>query len=147
MEFLIAYGYPALFGISFLAATVVPLGSEWLLAALLIKGLDPNLLLLSATAGNVLGAQTTWAIGIWGGPFLMERVLRIDAASREKAQRIYNRWGSWSLLFAWVPVVGDPLCLVGGLFRMGFLRFSLLVAIGKFGRYAFLIYVVQKAAM
>ena len=146
MECLVSYGYPTLFAVSFLAATVAPLGSEWLLAALLVKGLDPAILLFAATSGNVLGAQTTWAIGIWGGPFLMERVLGIGKASRQKAQRLYDRWGSWSLLMAWAPVVGDPLCLVGGLFGVPFWRFTLFVGAGKLARYAFLIYVVAQVS-
>lgn len=138
LELFSANGYLYLFGLSFLAATVVPLGSEWLLVALLMQKLDPAWLVASATTGNVLGALSTWAIGVWGGPFLMERVLRIDPKSQAKARSIYQRWGSWSLLLAWVPIFGDPLCLVGGLFRIPFLRFTLLVTLGKFGRYAFI---------
>ncbi|VVS93682.1 YqaA family protein [Desulfoluna spongiiphila] len=143
LEFLVAHGYLSLFVVSFLAATVVPLGSEWLLVALLTEGLHPGLLLASATTGNVLGALTTWAIGVWGGPFLMERVLRIDPRAQARARSVYRRWGSWSLLLSWVPVIGDPLCLVGGLFRIPFFRFTFLVLIGKLGRYAFIVAMVN----
>ena len=146
MEWLVAYGYPALFVLSFLAATVVPLGSEWLLVALLVKGLNPTFLLFIATTGNVLGALTTWTIGVWGGPFLMERVLRMDARSRERASLLYERWGAWSLLLAWMPVLGDPLCLVSGLFGIPFWRFTLLVSLGKFARYAFLFFFAGRVA-
>jgi len=142
LEFFVEHGVLSLFAVSFLAATVVPLGSEWLLVALLAEGGQPGMLLASATAGNVLGALTTWGIGVWGGPFLMERVLRIDPAARGRARALYRRWGSWSLLLSWVPVVGDPLCLVGGLFRVPFFRFALLVFIGKLGRYAFVVAMV-----
>lgn len=145
-DVLAANGYLSLFLLSFLAATVVPLGSEWLLVSLVMGGLDPVLLLVSATTGNVLGAVTTWAIGVWGGSFLMETVLRVDPKARGRARALYQRWGSWSLLLAWVPVVGDPLCLVGGLFRIPFLRFLLLVTLGKLGRYAVLTAMVRAVA-
>jgi len=146
LEFFVAYGYLSLFVVSFLAATVVPLGSEWLLVALLAERLHPGLLLASATTGNVLGALTTWAIGVWGGPFLMETVLRIDPKAQARARSVYRRWGRWSLLFAWVPVIGDPLCLMGGLFRIPFFWFALLVFIGKLARYAFIIAMVRAVA-
>jgi membrane protein YqaA with SNARE-associated domain len=134
-ETLVGYGYPALFLVSFLAATLLPLGSEWLLATLLLKGFDPVLSVALATLGNTLGAITTYGIGLWGGPVLIERVLRIDAAARQRAERFYARFGSWSLLLSWLPVIGDPLCLAGGVLRVGFGRFVTLVTVGKFARY------------
>lgn len=145
MEQLLAtHGLPALFGMSFLAATLVPIGSEWLLVTLLIKHHDPALAVAVATVGNWLGACTTYAIGMWGGPFLVRRVLRIDEETERRADRLYTRYGSWSLLFSWLPVIGDPLCLVGGILRVGFGRFSLLVGSGKLARYAFIAWVTVK---
>lgn len=126
----------ALFLVSFLAATVLPLGSEWLLAAMVLRGEDPVGSVLVATAGNSLGALTTYAIGLFGGTFFVERVLSIDTGRRQKAERLYARLGSWSLLLSWVPIVGDPLCLLGGVLRVGMGRFVLLVTTGKFARYA-----------
>ncbi len=143
MDWVFIHGYMALFLCSFLAATVLPLGSEWLLVALLLQDMDPVSLLLSATTGNVLGALSTWAIGIWGGPFFMERVLRIDARAQAKARIMYGRWGSGSLLLSWLPIIGDPLCLVGGIFRVPFFRFTLFVSLGKLCRYAFVIATVK----
>lgn len=134
-DLLTSHGYPALFLLSFLASTVLPLGSEWLLAALIVQGHSPVLSIAVATAGNTLGACTTYAIGLYGGPFLIGRVLRISDASRQKAERFYARYGSWSLLLSWVPVLGDPLCLVGGMLRVHLGRFSLLVLSGKLARY------------
>ena len=135
-DFLISHGLPALFLLSFLASTLVPIGSEWLLVVLLLKGSDPVTTLATASIGNWLGASTTWAIGVWGGPFLIRRLLRVSSSDEERAKRYYTRYGSWSLLFSWLPVIGDPLCLVGGLLRVGFLRFSILVLTGKLARYA-----------
>ena len=143
-EIVLNNGYLHLFFLSFLAATVLPLGSEWLLATLLLKSLDPATLLASATAGNFLGACTTYAIGLYGGPFLTEKVLRMGGDTRRRAERLYGRYGYWSLLFSWLPVVGDPRCLVGGLFRIPFPQFSILVFTGKLARYAIFAMVVLK---
>lgn len=134
-EFLVSHGFPALFLLSLLASTLIPLGSEWLLAVLLLKGFDPLSVVAVATAGNTLGALTTYAIGLWGGPFLTRRLLRIDDAARQRAERFYARFGSWSLLLSWLPIIGDPLCLAGGILRIDFRRFLLLVTLGKLARY------------
>lgn len=134
-SWLLENGYPALFLLSFLASTLVPLGSEWLLAVLLISHHDPLAVVLVATAGNTTGALTTYAIGLWGGPYLVQRVLRISQESQQRAERCFNRYGSWALLLSWVPILGDPLCLAGGVLKTGIWRFVLLVAVGKFLRY------------
>jgi membrane protein YqaA with SNARE-associated domain len=134
-ELLINHGYPALFLLSFLASTLLPLGSEWLLVTMLLKGFEPIPSVALATLGNTLGALTTYGIGLWGGPVLIGRLLRIDEAARQRAERFYSRYGVWSLLLSWLPVIGDPLCLVGGLLRVGFGRFLWLVAAGKLSRY------------
>jgi len=131
------YGYISLFSLSFLASTIVPLGSEWLLVALVVGGYDPVLSVAVATAGNTLGACTTYGIGLFGGSFLIGRILRISDEARRKAEKLYDRYGSWSLLLSWLPIVGDPLCLVGGLLRTRFGMFSILVLIGKLARYTF----------
>lgn len=134
-QWLLEYGYLALFLLSLLASTLVPLGSEWLLAVLLINGFDPSVVVLVATLGNSCGALTTYGIGLWGGPFLVQRVLRISKESQQRAERYFSRYGSWALLFSWVPLFGDPLCLVGGVLHTGFWRFVALVSVGKFIRY------------
>jgi len=135
-DFYISQGYPALFVVSFLASTLIPLGSEWLLAALVVAGFNPMTSVAVATLGNTLGAVTTYGIGLYGSPVLMERVLRVSEESRHKAERIYGRYGFWSLLFSWLPVIGDPLCLVGGVLKIRFMLFILLVFSGKLVRYA-----------
>ena len=133
---LASYGYFGLFVLSFLASTLLPVGSEWLLVLMLLKGNDPISTVSVATVGNYLGSCTTWAIGIWGGPLLVRRILRIDPATEEAAVRFYRRYGVWSLLLSWMPIIGDPICLVGGILKVDFTRFSLLVFTGKLVRYA-----------
>jgi len=138
VELITSNGYLYLFLLSFVAATVIPLGSEWLLVALLLKPLDPSTLLFSATAGNFLGACTTYAIAIYCTPLIAEKMLRISKTSLARASSLYKTYGSWSLLLSWVPIIGDPLCFIGGAFKVPFIRFAVLVLIGKFARYAFI---------
>ena len=133
---------PALFVLSFLASTVLPIGSEWLLIVMIIKGFPAQDVVLTASLGNFLGACTTYLFGIWGSNFFIRTILRIDDNKLAKARKMYEKYGTWSLLLSWVPVIGDPLCLAAGIFRIGFVRFSLLVFVGKFLRYATLAFLV-----
>jgi len=139
-QFLADHGYPALFLLSFLASTLIPIGSEWLLVAMIMQRHNPFASVGIATVGNYLGACTSYAIGIYGGPFLIRKVLRISDSDRKRAERLYGQYGSLSLLFSWLPVVGDPLCLIGGVLKVGFARFSVLVFSGKLIRYAAVAY-------
>lgn len=135
-DWLVNYGFLSLFLLSFLASTLVPIGSEWLLVTMLLSKGDPWAVVAVATVGNFLGALSTYWIGLYGGDFLKLRVLRMDEKSTLKAERFYARFGSYSLLLSFLPVVGDPLCLIGGVLRVRFIRFSLLVGSGKLARYA-----------
>ena len=137
-EFLTEYGLWSLFFISFCASTLLPLGSEWLLVALLLQGSNPVAAVVVATLGNSLGSGTNYLIGYYGGDWLQKKLLRIDKKQQQRAESWFNRYGSWSLLLAWLPIVGDPLCLVSGMLRTPILRFALLVTTGKGLRYTFL---------
>ncbi|MCK5912560.1 MAG: DedA family protein [Desulfuromusa sp.] len=137
-EFFTDYGLWSLFFISFCASTLLPLGSEWLLVALLLQGSNPVATVAIATLGNSLGSATNYLIGYYGSDWLTEKVLRIDKKRQQQAESWFNRCGSWSLLLAWLPVVGDPLCLVSGMLRTPLIRFSLLVTTGKGLRYSVL---------
>ena len=145
MEYFAEFGYVGLFIASFLAATILPLSSEVVLAALLLNGLHPIILVGVATLGNVLGAFLNYAIGLWGGFFLMRKVLKISEDESVKAQQTFKKYGVISLFFAWVPVIGDPLTFVAGLLRINILVFFTLVTAGKFIRYAAISYVVVMA--
>jgi membrane protein YqaA with SNARE-associated domain len=139
-------GYVALFMVSFLASTMLPLGSEWLLVMMLANGYDPLTTVGTATAGNYLGAVTTYLIGMYGGNWLITKVLRVSSAQQERARSHYRRYGSFSLFFSWLPVIGDPLCMVGGVLRINFWIFTLLVASGKLVRYAATAFITLQAA-
>lgn len=138
-------GYLTLFTISFLASTILPLGSEWLLVMMLANGYDPASTVATATFGNYLGAVTTYLIGVYGGHWLIEKVLRVTPVQMERARQHYRRFGVYTLFFSWLPVLGDPLCMVGGLLRVNFGLFTLLVASGKLVRYAVTAFVTMHA--
>ena len=135
-DLLLQYGLYGLFALSFLAATVLPVASEAGLVALILAGADPVACVATATLGNTLGAMTTWAVGRWGSDAFLTRLLGLSAAQRERAERIFARYGAWSLLLAWAPVIGDPLCAVAGLFGLPLGRFVPPVLVGKLFRYA-----------
>ncbi len=145
MELLQTPSLPALFVLSFLASTILPVGSEWLLIAMIVQGFSPPQLVLTASLGNFLGACTTYLIGIWGSDFIIRKILRTDEKQLARAGKVYEKYGIWSLLFSWLPVVGDPLCLLAGIFRARFGHFFLLVFTGKFLRYTVLALVVAKS--
>ena len=128
--------YAGLFVTAFLAATILPASSEVALGALIASGQgEPLWLLIVATAGNVLGAVVNWTLGRFMAEFRDRRWFPVDPATYDRASRAFRRWGVWSLLFAWMPIVGDPLTLVAGAMRVGLARFVALVTIGKASRY------------
>ncbi len=136
--FLSHYGYIYLFILSFMASTVIPIGSEWLLISMVMKGFDPVLAVSTATAGNTLGACTTYGIGIYGSTWVTQKLFRMDENSQKRAEKFYARYGIWSLLFSWLPLVGDSICFAGGLLRIHFGMFVVLVSAGKLIRYGLL---------
>jgi len=132
-----------LFVSAFLSATLLPGSSEALLLLRLGDGVDPVSLVLCATAGNLLGSLLTYAMGRGGNVLLHRRWLRIDETQVQRAEQWFGRWGLPTLLLAWLPVVGDPLCLLAGILRVPPVWFVLLVGIGKFARYAALAWLLQ----
>ena len=129
-----------LFVSALVAATLVPAQSEAVLVALLVQGTLPAWLLVTvAGVGNVLGSIVNWVLGRMVERFRGRRWFPASDEALDRAQRWYGRFGHWSLLLAWLPVVGDPLTLTAGILREPLWRFVLLVAIGKFARYAVLV--------
>jgi membrane protein YqaA with SNARE-associated domain len=131
--------YLSLFLVSFLAATLLPGGSEVLFAALLASGQDPLALWLWATAGNTLGSAVNWALGRYLLRFQTRRWFPFRPDALGRAQAWFQRYGVWSLLFAWAPVIGDPLTFVAGVMRVRLLPFIALTALGKGARYGILL--------
>ncbi|MBF0453385.1 MAG: DedA family protein [Magnetococcales bacterium] len=137
------WGLVGLFFSALLAATILPLSSEAVLAGLFLAGdIDPLLLWGVATAGNVGGSLVNWYLGRMALRYSDRSWFPLKADQLEKSKQNYLRWGRWSLLLAWVPVIGDPLTLVAGLFRTPLPFFTLLVLVGKGGRYALLLWLL-----
>jgi membrane protein YqaA with SNARE-associated domain len=131
--------YAGLFTTALVAATILPAQSEILLAALLVAGeQNPVLLVAFASLGNVLGSIVNWGLGRFLIHLRHRRWFPLKPEVFDRAVGWYNRYGLWSLLLAWLPVVGDPLTVVAGALRVDLLRFTALVAIGKVGRYVFI---------
>ncbi len=142
-QFITDYSLSTLFLLSFGASTLLPLGSEWLLALLIAEGRSPWLVVTVATTGNFLGACTTYLIGIWGADFVISKLLRISVEKSDRAQQLFRKWGVWSLFFSWLPIIGDPLCLAAGIFKTNPFIFSILVISGKALRYIFVAWVIS----
>jgi len=128
--------YAGLFLAALMAATILPLQSEAALVALLVAGSQPAWLLVAvAGLGNVLGSVINWLIGRGIERFRDRPWFPVKPAALDRAQGWYRRYGKWSLLLSWAPVVGDPLTVVAGLAREPLPVFLFLVTIAKFGRY------------
>ena len=127
---------------AFLAATLLPGGSELALAGLMAAGTAPVWALVTvASIGNIAGSWVNWLIGRGAShlvhadaPAEGRRAAAVQAAF-QRAGHLFRRFGTWTLLFSWVPVIGDPLTLVAGASGVPILRFLSMVAIGKIVRF------------
>lgn len=124
-----------LFASAFLAATILPFYSEVVLYALLEAGGDPVVLVAVATLGNTLGAVVNWVLGRFLLRFQERRWFYFSRGQIDRAQRWFQRYGVWTLLFAWLPVGADALTLIAGIMKVRLDVFVLLVGIGKGVRY------------
>lgn len=142
MEHLAELGYLGLFLSAFLAATILPLSSEVVLSLLLLNQFNPYPLIAVATLGNLLGSLTNYLLGYWGSTLLAGRVLKMSESTLERAEQRFRAYGLAALLFAWVPIIGDPLTVVAGALRVRLLWFVLLVGAGKLARYIAVSYII-----
>ncbi len=135
LRLFIEHGYIALFCISFLAATILPLSSEFLLSLLLLNDYNAFNTVIIGTTGNVFGAIVNYGLGHQGNKLVLQKWLRLSSQELHHAEKRFKKYGLFSLCFAWVPIVGDPLTVAAGLLKINFGAFLLLVAVGKFLRY------------
>lgn len=131
--------YLGLFLAAFGAATLLPMQSEAVLVGMLFSGhYSVAVLLMVATLGNVLGSLLNWLLGRSIERFRHKRWFPVSETKLEKAQRFYLRYGRWSLLLSWVPVIGDPLTMIAGVMREPLWSFLLIVTLAKGARYLLL---------
>ena len=134
--------YIVLFASALVAATLVPMQSEAVLVGLLIEGAHPVVtLLIVATAGNVIGSVVNWYIGRFLLRFKDRRWFPASDHQLARAEGWYRRYGRWSLLVSWFPVVGDALTVTAGVLREPLWSFVAIVGIGKALRYGVLAWV------
>ncbi|MBQ0742543.1 MAG: DedA family protein [Pseudomonas sp.] len=132
-------GYFGLFVAAFGAATLLPMQSEAVLVGLLLTDRYAAWALLTvATTGNVLGSALNWLLGRSIERYRQKRWFPVSEGKLEQAQRAYHRFGRWSLLLSWVPIIGDPLTVVAGVMREPFWSFLLIVTLAKAARYLLL---------
>ncbi len=128
--------YIGLFVVSFLAATLLPGGSEIALTtALASTDKSVTLLIAFATFGNVLGSLVNWVLGRYFNHLQDRSWYPIKPHQMVRAEQWYRKYGRWSLLLSWAPIIGDPLTLISGMFREPFFSFVILVTIAKLTRY------------
>ncbi len=133
-----------LFIISLLAATILPLSSEIVLTTMLLTNLfEKNILLIVASSGNILGSIFNWYLGKKITIFQDRKWFPVSSEQLNKSQKYFQKYGLWSLLLAWVPVIGDPLTLLAGVLKVRFSIFFILVSISKISRYVFILYLVS----
>lgn len=132
--------YALLFLSAFLSATLLPGSSEAALVALLASANGMPLALIAvASLGNIAGAVVNWGMGRSFQHFKDRAWFPLKDAANSRAQAWFARFGVWSLLFSWLPVIGDPLTVVAGMLRVSFGQFLLLVTIGKVLRYSLIV--------
>ena len=132
--------YGGLFLTALVAATLLPAQSELLLATLLVQSGEPAWALITvATLGNSAGSAVNWWLGRYLTRFQDRRWFPFSSESLRKAEGWYHRYGRWSLLLSWLPVMGDALTLAAGVMREPFASFFLITLTAKFLRYLVLI--------
>ena len=130
--------YGSLFIVAFLAATLLPAQSEIFLASLLYVGAHPYwLLIMVACLGNVLGSTVNWILGRYLVHFQDRSWFPVKSEKLRQAEQWYQKYGRWSLLLSWMPVIGDPLTLIAGVLKEPFSSFLAIVAFAKLARYLF----------
>ncbi|MGP9663978.1 YqaA family protein [Halomonas sp. AOP22-C1-8] len=126
----------SLFLVAFVSATLLPGGSEVWLARLWCLGEPAILLWVVATTGNTLGSLVNVAMGRYARQFQDRRWFPASPKRLAQAERWYHKLGEASLLLSWLPVVGDPLTVLAGLFRLPWWRAFLWILVAKGARYA-----------
>ena len=135
MESFVELGFLGLFLASFLGATVIPLSSEIVLSYLIVKGFDINLSIIIASIGNWLGGLSSYFLGSLGKWEFIEKYFRIKKEKIIRFKKKIDRWGSTYAFLCCLPIIGDPIAVSLGFFKINFMRVSLWMFIGKLAKY------------
>ncbi len=139
----VEYGYIGLFIASFLAATILPFGSEFVFVTLIAMGLDPWTCTIVASAGNWLGGMTNYYLGRLGKLEWIEKYLKIPKEKIDKIQQFLEGKGASMAFFSFLPVVGDIIAVALGFMRANVYVVNISMLLGKFARYVAIMYGVS----
>lgn len=142
IEFLIQYGYWGMFVAAFIAGSVFPFSSEAVMAGLQLAGLHPLPLLIWGTAGNVAGSMFNYGIGRLGRMEWIEKYLHVKREKVESTQKWMESKGAWMGVLCFLPILGSVIAVTLGFMRANPLISFISISIGKFLRYAALIYAI-----
>ncbi|MEA5004916.1 MAG: YqaA family protein [Rikenellaceae bacterium] len=137
MELLSHLGLIGLFLGCFLAATVVPFSSDFLMVGVLIAGFNPVVAIVVATAGNWLGGLTSYYIGFIGKWDWIEKWFRVKEDTLLKQKRNIDKYGSLLAFLTWLPIIGDVFAVTLGFYKVNFTKSAIFMLIGKGARFAF----------
>ena len=140
IAFLTQYGYWGMLAAAFLAGSFFPFSSEAVMIGLMATGLDPWILMIYGTVGNVLGSVVNYAVGRMGRMEWIEKYLHVSKEKLDKAHRFMAGHGAWMGFFAFLPVLGSAITIALGLMRSNIVITLIAITLGKIFRYIILIY-------
>jgi membrane protein YqaA with SNARE-associated domain len=119
-----------------MVATIIPFGSEaYFITLLSLEKYNHFILFVVASVGNVLGSLFNWICGFYINFFIKKSWFPINNKIIDRGNKLFTKYGKWSLLISWFPFVGDPITFAAGTLRYPIIPFLVLVSIGKVGRY------------
>ena len=137
IDFLQDYGYLGMLLLSFLSGSVIPIASEALFVVLLGVGLNAMWLIVVATVGNTLGGITCFMLGYLTDKQTVQRVFSISDKKMERADSLIQKYGYWAAVLSFMPIIGEAILVALGIMRVDKYKVAIVMAIGKFARYAF----------
>ena len=140
ISLLISYGYWGMLVTAFVAGSFFPFSSEAVLVGLMATGLDPWVLMIYGTVGNVLGSIVNYGVGRMGKLEWIEKYLHVKKKDLDKAQRFMAGRGAWMGFFAFLPILGSAITIALGLMRANIVITFVSITLGKIFRYIILIY-------
>lgn len=143
IELLTSYGYWGMLLAAFMAGSFFPFSSEAVMVGLMAAGLDPLVLMIYGTVGNVMGSVVNYCIGRLGKEEWFEKYLHVKPESMDKARRFMRGHGAWMGFFAFIPLLGSAITILLGLMRANPVITFIAITLGKIFRYIVLIYVAQ----
>jgi membrane protein YqaA with SNARE-associated domain len=133
---LFTWGYLGLFGGSFASATLIPFPSEGLLVGYFELSYSVWICVVVATIGNTLGGMTNYYLGRLGSSEMLIKRFKLNQDMLFRHEQKFKSWGPLVGLLAWLPIVGDPLLVALGFYKVPPAKLAIFVLLGKFGRYA-----------